>query len=292
MPSATAREITKPAAALRSRAPRRRSRSISSPASNSRKARPSMARTCSGRSTSTSPRTAGPITMPAAISRTTEGIRTEGTRPRASGTRKAIAATTTNPTREISGIISGTSRAFVAWIVGFLTHTSGSFFTTFAPVAEECGRYSECSVLAVAVHLDEHLDRALLLCQQSYHLLVVVETLHLMGKQALKPSRILRFCQGHVLHPPLEVGAVGVHRSHRHLVAQHEAQHDVVTRHLHRAIPTADAGQHQHAVLAQHLHTLEDYAAHARRLEDDVERAIFLRSFLKGHPARAHVPCP
>src|SRR5215204_438375 len=60
MPSATAKETTKPMAALRSRAPRRRSRSISSPAKNSRNARPSKASTSNGRSTSTSPRMAGP----------------------------------------------------------------------------------------------------------------------------------------------------------------------------------------------------------------------------------------
>src|SRR3712207_7374044 len=50
----------------------------------------------------------------------------------------------------------------------------------------------------------------------------------------------------HILHPTFEVGAVGVNRAHRNLVAQHEAKHDTVPRHLDGAITAADAGQHQH----------------------------------------------
>src|SRR5919202_2597000 len=190
MPSAIARERTKPAIALRSRGPRRRSRSISSPARSSRNARPSRAMTLSGRSTSTSPRTAGPIRMPAVISRTTEGMRSDGASPRPSGTAKAIAATITSPVREMSGIMGA----------------------SYAVCCSDPG--SE-----MAVHLDEDLDRVLLLGEEPDHLVVVVEAIYGVGEQPLEPARVLRLRQGHVQHAALEVGAVGVHRAHRNLVA-------------------------------------------------------------------------
>src|SRR3712207_1543514 len=155
-----ARETTKPAAELCSRGSRRRSRSISRPARSSKNASPSRARTRKGRSTSTRPRTAGPIRMPAAISKTTEGIRTAGASPRPSGTRKAIAATIANPAREILGIVDHASlnvRCLHRWLV------------------RPAGRSP--FVLAVAVDLDKHLNSALLLGEEPDHLLVVVETL-------------------------------------------------------------------------------------------------------------------
>jgi hypothetical protein len=103
---ASTMDRTKPPAALRSSGPLSLSRSISSPARNRRKASPIRASTCSGRSTSTSPRTAGPITMPTTISATTEGSRNEGNRASNSGTAKATAATTSTPVSDISGIMA------------------------------------------------------------------------------------------------------------------------------------------------------------------------------------------
>src|SRR3712207_404730 len=198
--------------------------------------------------------------MPAAISRTTEGMRTEGTSPRPSGTTKAIAATMSSPVRAISGIMS----------------------TSYAVRCLDLGS-------DMSVHLDEYLDRSLLLGQEPYHLLVVVEALHRVGQQPLQPTRVLRRCQGCVLDTTLELGAMAVHRAHRLLVAHHETRHEVLSRNLVRAITAADSREHEHAVLAQCLHALEDHAAHARSLEDYVERAVLLSRIHQGHPARAHV---
>ena len=56
------------------------------------------------RSPSEEPLHSFPIRIPAVISKTTEGIRREGTSPKPSGTTKAITVTISTPIREISGI--------------------------------------------------------------------------------------------------------------------------------------------------------------------------------------------
>ena len=91
--SASANDSANPAAVSRSACPRSLSNSISSPARKSTKASPIRATTSIDWSTSTRPRTAGPITMPAMISSTTEGRRSRGNRPSANGAAKATATT-------------------------------------------------------------------------------------------------------------------------------------------------------------------------------------------------------
>ena len=86
-------DTTKPRAAIFKTRPRSFSNSISSPARKSRKARPTIERTRTGSSTWTHPSTAGPITIPATSSRTTDGIRTAGASPSRSGAAKPTATT-------------------------------------------------------------------------------------------------------------------------------------------------------------------------------------------------------
>jgi len=74
-------------------------RSISSPARNSKNARPISASTCRTTSTSTQPRTAGPTRIPATISSTADGTRTLGAKPRSSGATTAMAQTTSRLVR-------------------------------------------------------------------------------------------------------------------------------------------------------------------------------------------------
>jgi hypothetical protein len=72
--NAIANESTDPTPALRI-APQQAAEIYLHPRQNSKKARPISAIKRRDSSTSTSPRTAGPITMPATISMTTEGTR-------------------------------------------------------------------------------------------------------------------------------------------------------------------------------------------------------------------------
>ena len=55
------------------------------PGQEQQEGQPDQARICTGRSTCTQPSTDGPSTMPATISRTTDGIRSRGAKPSASG---------------------------------------------------------------------------------------------------------------------------------------------------------------------------------------------------------------
>src|SRR4051812_25501361 len=95
--------------------------SNSRPASSSRNARPTRARTWTGRSTRTQPRTDGPRTIPATISRTTDGTRSRGAQPSASGTAAATAVMISRLVKETSGtsasagvVASGTGRRSAA----------------------------------------------------------------------------------------------------------------------------------------------------------------------------------
>ena len=100
--SASTSDAAKPAEAARRSAPRSAPRSISRPARKSRKASPISARTSTGWSISTQPSTAGPRTMPITISSTTEGRRSPGTMPIASGAKKPAATTISRLSNEIS----------------------------------------------------------------------------------------------------------------------------------------------------------------------------------------------
>src|SRR4051812_30856430 len=77
--------------------------SNSRPASSSRNARPTRARTWTGRSTRTQTSTEGPRTIPTTISRTTDGTRCRGAQPRASGTPAATAVMISRLVKETSG---------------------------------------------------------------------------------------------------------------------------------------------------------------------------------------------
>src|SRR5207302_1894681 len=91
--TAIANDSTNPAAASFSGRPRSRCTSISSPARNSRNARPTRASTSTGASTATHPSSDGPRTMPATISSTGEGTRTTGIARTTSGAANATAET-------------------------------------------------------------------------------------------------------------------------------------------------------------------------------------------------------
>ena len=84
-----------------SRRPRRRSKSISRPASSSRNASPSRLITCTGSSSVAQPRNCGPMTIPRRISSTTAGSGRR-VRPSTSGARSATAATTASDVNERS----------------------------------------------------------------------------------------------------------------------------------------------------------------------------------------------
>src|ERR687893_563317 len=80
-------------------------------------------------------------------------------------------------------------------VAGLLTNGSASHL-----VGSFCYLPFECSSSEAAGHLDEHLERALLLGQETDHLLVVVEPLDGMGQQPCQPARVVCLCQSHVLH--------------------------------------------------------------------------------------------
>ena len=95
-PTATPRSRVSPnpAPAVLRIGPRSLATSISRPARKRRNASPIRASTSTGTSTSTHPSPAGPTTMPATISSTTAGTRSDGTSPRRRGAATAMAATT------------------------------------------------------------------------------------------------------------------------------------------------------------------------------------------------------
>ncbi len=102
-------ETTNPMAGSRRVWPCSFSNSISRPARKSRKASPITAMTSTASSTSTMPRSAGPITIPATISSTTDGRRTLGKSPSRNG--EANAAATTSSRSVNSGIRVSSRRA-------------------------------------------------------------------------------------------------------------------------------------------------------------------------------------
>src|SRR3712207_9303871 len=62
-----------------------------------------------------------------------------------------------------------------------------------------------------------------------------------------------------------------------HLVAEDEPEVELIGRHFDPAVAARHAREHEHAVLAERLHALEDDGRKAGRLEDEVERAVTLR---------------
>jgi hypothetical protein len=92
-PTAMTNETANATVVSRSTGPRSLSNSISSPARKSTKASPIRATTSTASSVSTQPSSAGPITIPATISSTTEGSRSLGKKPSRKGAAKAMVET-------------------------------------------------------------------------------------------------------------------------------------------------------------------------------------------------------
>src|SRR5215207_4245985 len=127
-------------------------------------------------------------------------------------------------------------------------------------------------------HLDEHLDRLVVLDQLAEHLLVVVEPLDSRGEELLEPSGVYRGRLREVVYAGAEVVRRCVDAPDHDLVAQHEALVDHVRVDLCLPIASGDADQHQDAVLAERLGGLEHERAEPRLLDDEVERTEALRS--------------
>ena len=83
---------------------------------------------------------------------------------------------------------------------------------------------------------------------------------------------------GKIFNSQLEVFAIGIHRSNHHFVAEHKLEIDLVCRDLDLAVATGDARQHQHPILSERPHALENYGRETGRFKDDVERSMFLRT--------------
>ena len=98
--TATANETTNPISVSRSTCPRSFPKSISNPARKRRNARPITEITEIDWSTWTIPSTDGPMTIPATISRTTDGSRSPGKNPRTNGAANATATTIRRPPKE------------------------------------------------------------------------------------------------------------------------------------------------------------------------------------------------
>ncbi len=105
-PNPMTNDATKPTRPSRNGRPRSLSKSSSRPARNSRSATPSCEKTVMTLSSATQFRSAGPMTIPAAISSTEDGMGSDGTRPRSSGT--ATATTITIMTSSKASPRSGT----------------------------------------------------------------------------------------------------------------------------------------------------------------------------------------
>ena len=103
--------------------------------------------------------------------------------------------------------------------------------------------------------------------------------MHTVGQQPAEPAGVLSLGLRHVADPHLEVLAVGVDRAHHHLISEHELQVDLIRRDFDRPIAAGDAGEDEHAILAERLHTLEHNGRVTRRLEDQVEGAVLARAF-------------
>ncbi len=102
--SASPNETTNPTSDVVRNRPLNRDGSTSRPARNSSIVTPRSDRIRIGVSRWTHPRTEGPMTMPATISRTTAGRRRRGRRPRSNGAPNAAAATSVSPVNDTSGI--------------------------------------------------------------------------------------------------------------------------------------------------------------------------------------------
>ena len=84
----------------------------------------------------------------------------------------------------------------------------------------------------------------------------------------------------------LERAAVGVHGAEQHLVVQHHALHQEVGVERDRRLAPRHAGEHEHAVGAEHLHQLERGGRRAARLVHEVDVAE-LHGQLPGRRVRA-----
>src|SRR6266571_5200435 len=100
----------------------------------------------------------------------------------------------------------------------------------------------------------ENLDCAVASRQLLEELCVVFQPVHTVGQQPAEPAGVLSLGLRHVADPHLEVLAVGVDCADHHLIAEHELQVDLIRRDFDRPIAAGDAGEDEHAILAERLH--------------------------------------
>src|SRR5438552_2553583 len=94
---------------------------------------------------------------------------------------------------------------------------------------------------------------------------------------------------GEVADGGLERLGPRVHGAEHDLVLEHEVPHDDVGIDLDRRLPPGDAGEHEDAVRAEHLHDLERDGRRAGRLVDEIDVADALGELLDRRVLRGEV---
>src|SRR6185369_2504175 len=94
-----------------------------------------------------------------------------------------------------------------------------------------------------------------------------------------EPARILGLRLSEILHAHLKVLAIRIHSSNHHFVAKHELKIDLVSGNLDFPIAAGDTRQHQHAVLPERLHAVENDGRETGCFKDDVKWSVLLCAF-------------
>src|SRR5207247_3967399 len=102
--------------------------------------------------------------------------------------------------------------------------------------------------------LTEGLDDVPAAGQRIDQLAEIVQSLHRMGHQALRPAGILRLGHSQVPDRGFEVLAIAVDRADHDLVSEHELEVDLGCWDFDRLIAARHARQDEDAVLAQSFH--------------------------------------
>src|SRR5215469_1814473 len=138
----------------------------------------------------------------------------------------------------------------------------------------------------------EDLDSSVWRCQLVEQLSVIVEPIHWIRQKLAQPSRILCLRLSHVTHAHFEIFPIGVHSSDHNLVAEDKFEVDPVSRNFDHLVAACDTCEHQHSVLAERLHAVENYSGIACPLENEIERAEFSGRIDDRCVGGRHISCP
>src|SRR4029453_17774638 len=133
--------------------------------------------------------------------------------------------------------------------------TSGS---TCSGTGQRPDSHTLASVAAEWRSFTIHLDRIFRARQRVDEFAKVLDPVDRVREQLLEPAGEIGFRKSHVFDATFEVLTVGIDGANHHLVADPELEVDLVGRDRVAALAAGHARQHQHTVLRQCPHAVED----------------------------------